>query len=463
MPITDAQVVIVGAGFGGLWAAKALAGTDLAVRLIDKNNYHSFYPLLYQVAAAEVEPELIAQPVRRIVRDEPNVRFAMLDVQRVDLERQLVCGPDQEFHYDYLILALGSVNHFFNTPGAEANSFTLKSIEEGTVLRNHILQCVEKAAKLPAEATTEQVAERRRLLTFVIIGGGPTGVEFAGAISELLFEPLTKDFPDLDLKQEAKVILLEAADALLRGIGGDEYVRGRLAHMGVDVRLDSAVASIEPDAVVLADGETIPTATPVWTAGVRGATLVHDLPLERVRGGRIAVRPTLQTLTHDNIFVVGDLAYLEQDGAMLPGVAQVAMQEGEHAARNIARLHQGQPLLPFHYRDKGTMATVGRNVAVANIGGRLYTGFIAWLIWLAVHIFFLIGFRNRAAVLLNWAWNYLFYERSVRLILPKDAAPGQARQNAAPPAQLGQAAVPAPPVPPLDDQPAPPVPINRRR
>jgi NADH dehydrogenase len=372
-----------------------------------------------------------------------------------------VCGPDQEFHYDYLILALGSVNHFFNTPGAEANSFTLKSIEEGTVLRNHILQCVEKAAKLPREATAEQAAERRRLLTFVIIGGGPTGVEFAGAISELLYEPLTKDYPDLDLKQEAKVILLEAADALLRGIGGDDYVRGRLAHMGVDVRVESAVARIEPHAVVLANGETIATATPVWTAGVRGAALAHDLPLERVRGGRIPVRPTLQTLTHDNIFVIGDLAYLEQGGEMLPGVAQVAMQQGEHAARNIVRLDQGQPLLPFHYRDKGTMATVGRNVAVARIGGHLYTGFVAWLIWLAVHIFFLIGFRNRAAVLLNWAWNYLFYERSVRLILPKDTAPGQARQDVAPPAQPEQAVLPVGAVPPFESQSAPPTPADR--
>ncbi len=417
------QVVIVGAGFGGLWAAKALGGTDLAVRLIDKNNYHSFYPLLYQVAAAEVEPELIAHPVRRIVRDKPNVRFAMLDVQRIDLERQLVCGPDQEFHYDYLVLALGSTNHFFNTPGAEANSFTLKSIEESTVLRNHILQCVEKAAKLSPEAA----AERRRLLTFVIIGGGPTGVEFAGAISELLYEPLVRDYPDLDLRQEAKVVLVEAVDALLRGIGGDEYVRGRLSRMGVDVHVNSAVARIEPEAVVLASGEIVPTATPVWTAGVRGAALAEDLPFERVHGGRIPIRPTLQTLTHDNVFVIGDLAYLEQDGVMLPGVAQVAMQEGDHAAANIVRLQAGLPLPPFRYRDKGTMATVGRSAAVANIGGRLYTGFFAWLIWLAVHIFFLIGFRNRAAVLLSWAWNYLFAERSVRLILPRDVPPRQGR------------------------------------
>jgi NADH dehydrogenase len=409
------QVVIVGAGFGGLWAAKALRGDSVRVQLIDKNNYHSFYPLLYQVAAAEVEPELIAQPVRRIVRNQPNVRFAMLDVQHVDTERQVVSGPDQEFHYDYLILALGSTNFFFNTPGAAEHSFTLKSIEEGTVLRNHILQCVEDAAKLPPQAAEE----RQRLLTFVIVGGGPTGVEFAGALAELLYEPLAKDYRDLDLKGEARVILVEAMDALLRGVGGDEYVQRQLHSMGVEVRVNCPVERIERGAVVLAGGERVLTATPVWTAGVTGVGLAVEPQLERVRGGRIPVRRTLQTLAHDNVFVIGDLAWLEQDGAMLPGVAQVAMQEGEQAARNILRLAAGEQPQPFRYRDKGAMATVGRNAAVARIGGRLFTGFLAWLIWLAVHIFFLIGFRNRAAVLLNWAWNYLFYERSVRLILPK--------------------------------------------
>ena len=412
------QVVIVGAGFGGLWAAQALAKAGdprpVAVRLLDQHNYHTFLPLLYQVAAAELEPGLIAQSVRSLLRGRRNVRFTMATVERIDLAAQRVCGSGQTFAYDTLILALGSVNHFFGVPGAAEHCFTLKTVEEGLTLRNHILRCVERAAAL---APGEEAA-RRSLLTFVIIGGGPTGVEYAGALAELLRHPLHKDYPELDLRDTAQVVLLEAADQLLQGVGGGDYARTRLESMGVQVRVQSKVAAITAEAVILDGGEQIATTAAVWTAGVTGAHLAEELPLERVRGGRIPVRPTLQTLTHDNVFVIGDLAYLEQDGKMLPGVAQVAMQQGEHAAANIARQVRGEPLLPFRYRDKGAMATIGRNAAVAQIGRLRLTGFTAWLAWLAVHIFFLIGFRNRLGVLLAWAWNYVFYERAVRLILP---------------------------------------------
>lgn len=412
------RVVIVGAGFGGLWAARALAAEAVTVRLLDRNNYHTFLPLLYQVAAAELEPGLIARSARSLVHQQANARFVMAEVERIDLDAQVVHTAGQAHPYDYLILALGSVNHFFDTPGAEAHCFTLKSLEEGVALRNHILRCVERAAQLGSA----EDAERSRLLTFVVIGGGPTGVEYAGALSELLYHPLASDYPELDLRRQARVVLLEAADGLLRGVGGGDYARQRLEAMGVEVRLSSAVAAVTAEAVVLAGGESIATASPVWTAGVRGATLAGGLPWPRARGGRIAVRSSLQTLERDNVFVIGDLAYLEQDGQMLPGVAQVAMQQGEHAAANIARLIRGAPPQPFRYRDKGAMATVGRNAAVAQIGGRVYTGFPAWLIWLAVHIFFLIGFRNRLGVLIDWAWNYIFYERAVRLILPRAGA-----------------------------------------
>ena len=408
------RVVIAGAGFGGLWAARALAGEQVTVHLLDKHNYHTFLPLLYQVAAAELEPGLIARSVRSLVRGQRNVRVAMAAVERIDLHRQVVDSEEQAFPYDYLILALGSVNHFFAVPGAEANCFTLKSMEEGIALRNHILRCIETASHVAAADA------RRRLLTFVIIGGGPTGVEYAGALAELLFQPLATDYPELDLRREARVILVEATDRLLPGVGGGEYASRRLAAMGVEVRLKCAVAEITDNAVVLAGGETIATAAPVWTAGVTGAPLTSAPPLVRVRGGRIPVRPTLQTLEFDNVFVVGDLAYLEQDGVMLPGVAQVAMQQGVHVAANLGRARRGLPLQPFRYRDKGAMATIGRNAAVARIGDRLFTGFVAWLLWLAVHIAFLIGFRNRLGVLLNWAWNYIFYERAVRLILPHE-------------------------------------------
>lgn len=407
------QILILGAGFGGVWAAEALAKQPAQVLILDKNNYHTFLPLLYQVAAAELEPERIAQPVRSIIRQRNNVRFALQEVVGVDLAAQTVqTAVGQTLAYDYLLIALGSTNHYFGIPGAAEHSFTLKSVEEGIALRNHILRCVEKAAR---ETDT---AVRRQLLTFVIIGGGPTGVEYAGALSELLYQPLDKDFPELDLRHEAKVVLVEAADGLLRGIGGGDYALQRLQRMGVDVRLNTQVSEIQADAVTLNKGETIiPTVSPIWTAGVQGVPLAQ-LDLPRVRGGRLAVRPTLQVEGHDNVFVVGDLAYLEQDGQMLPGVAQVAMQGGRHAAQNILRHLAGQPLLPFRYKDKGAMATIGRNAAVANIGGRQFTGFVAWVLWLVIHIFFLIGFRNRIGVLTNWAWNYLFYERVVRLILP---------------------------------------------
>ena len=413
------RVVIAGAGFGGLWAARALAGAGVNVRLLDRNNYHTFLPLLYQVAAAELDPSLIARPVRGLVRHYANVRFTMTEVQGIDLDAKVVLGAERTYPYDYLILALGSVNHFFDTPGAQTHCFTLKSVAEGIALRNHILKCVEKASQLPPEADEE----RRNLLTFVIIGGGPTGVEYAGALAELLNHPLAQDYPELDLREQGRVVLVEAGAQLIAGIGGGDYAYRRLSEMAVDIRLNSPVSEVTDRAVILAAGAAIATASPVWTAGVRGAQLAEDLPLTRVRGGRIPVRPTLQTLEHDDVFVIGDLACLEQDGQMLPGVAQVAMQQGAHAAHNVVRLAQQAPAQPFRYRDKGAMATIGRNAAVARLGGRLHTGFIAWLIWLVIHIFFLIGFRNRLGVLLNWAWNYVFFERTVRLILPLTRGP----------------------------------------
>jgi NADH:ubiquinone reductase (H+-translocating) len=407
------HVVIIGAGFGGLWTAQALKGQPVRVTLVDKNNYHTFLPLLYQVAAAELEPERIAQPVRGVVRDMGNVRFVLGEVTAVDFAEQVVhTAVGQTIPYDHLVLSMGSTTNFFNTPGTAEHCYTLKSIEEGIALRNHMLRSVERATH------TVEPAERQRLLTIVVIGGGPTGVEYAGAVAELLYYPLNRDFPDLKLRQNAKVILLEAGDKLLRGIGGGEYALARLQKMGVDVRLNTSVARVDDKAVYLGDDTAVPCAFSVWTAGVSGLDFAQPLGLPRVRGGRIPIEPTLNVAAYPNIYVIGDLAYLEQDGQMLPGVAQVAMQMGRHTAVNILRQQQNQPPLPFRYHDKGSMATIGRNAAVANLGGRLYTGFIAWILWLAIHLVFLIGFRNRLATLVNWAWNYLFYERVVRLILP---------------------------------------------
>jgi NADH dehydrogenase len=406
------HVVIVGAGFGGLWAARALAHRPFNVTLIDRNNYHTFLPLLYQVAAAELEPEEVIYPVRSILRSLPNVGFLMAEVSRVDLEKRVAETNAGPVAYDYLILATGSSTNFFGVPGAEY-AYPLKSLDEAIRLRNHILCCFERAVPL------SDPQQRKKLLSFAIVGGGPTGVEFAGALAELLRGPLRKDYSKLGLS-DSKVILLEAAESLLGGLPRRlaVYALGRLRRMGVDVRLNAAVSRIEPDAVHLKDGTVVSAKTVVWTAGVRGerSAAAWGLPVDR--GGRVPVEPTLQLAGHPEVYVLGDLARFEQDGRPLPMVASVAIQQATTAARNIHRQSSKQPLLPFRFRDPGMMATIGRNAAVAHFAGLSITGFPAWLAWLGVHLVKLIGFRNRLMVLTNWAWDYFLYERVVRLILP---------------------------------------------
>ncbi len=407
------RVAIVGAGFGGLWAARTLSRFPVEGVLLDRNNYHTFLPLLYQVAAAELEPEAIVYPVRSILRQVPNIRFVMAEVQEIDLHTRVIKTAKQTIPYDFLILSTGSTSHFFGVPGADEYAFPLKTLEDGITLRNHILCCFERAAQ-------ESDAERRKqMLTFTILGGGPTGVEFAGALAELIHGPMTKDYPALDFCQ-AQVILLEAADDLLSSLPEElrVYALARLRKMGVEVRLQSIANQITPESVHLKDGSIIPTETVVWTAGVRGDPLASVWGLPTVRNGRVVVQPTLQATNHPEVYIIGDLAYQEQDGSPLPLIAPVAIQQGVAAAQNIARQVAGQSPVPFHYWDRGAMVTIGRNAAVARLGGRTFTGFLAWVVWLGVHIFNLIGFRNRLFVLINWAWDYVFYERGVRLILP---------------------------------------------
>ncbi len=409
------RVVIMGAGFGGLWAARALAQFPVDVLLIDRNNYHTFLPLLYQVAAAELGPEDIVYPVRSILRRLPNADFALAEVSKVDFRARWVETDGTSIPYDYLILAAGSTTHFFGVPGGAEHAFPLKTLEQGIRLRNHILTCFERAAKSgSAEA-------RRRLLTFVIVGGGPTGVEFAGALAELLRRPLVQDFPRLDFR-EARVVLLEAAESLLPGLAERlrAYALARLRRMGVEVLLKAAVDRVTGQAAHLKDGSTLPSETVVWTAGVRGHPLAETWGLPTVRSGRVATLPTLQVEGHAEIYVIGDLANFEEGGRPLPMIAPVAIQQGRAAAENIKRQVSGQAPLPFHYRDRGAMATIGRNAAVAYLAGQAFTGFPAWLIWLGVHLFNLIGFRNRIIVLINWAWDYFLYERAVRLVLPSE-------------------------------------------
>lgn len=408
------RVVIVGAGFGGLAAAQALRrAVSLEVVVVDSNNYHTFLPLLYQVAAAELEPEEIAFPVRSILRNLPGMRFVMKSVTGLDLAAGEVQTTGQRIPYDYLIFATGSQSSFLGVPGAQEHAFTLKTLEQGVALRNQILCQFERASgELDAAA-------RQRALSFVIVGGGSTGVEFTGALAELICRPLRKDYPALDFN-DVKVYLLEAGNALLPALPAccHAYALTRLQRLGVQVRLHSAVASVSLDGVRLNDATEIPSRTVVWTAGVDGNPPAAVLGLPGASHGRVAVLPTLQVPNHPEVYVVGDLAHLEQDGRALPMVAPVAMQQGAAAARNIVRQIAGSQPLPFLYRDRGTMVTIGRNLAVAHIGRRSFKGRTAWLLWLGVHLVNLIGFRNRLMVLLNWALDYWLYERAVRLILP---------------------------------------------
>ncbi len=408
------RVVILGAGFGGLWATKTLVRHPVDICIIDQNNYHTFFPLLYQVAAAELEPEDIAYPVRSIIRKFQNVRFLLAKVNKIDLKAQTIETDICVVSYDFLILAAGSTTHFFSIKGASEYAYPLKTLEHAVNLRNQIITCFERALYGPDEEL------QKSLLTFVTVGGGSTGVEFAGALAELIYGPMRRDYRNLDFKK-VKIILLEAGERLLSNLPDrlGDYALERLNRMGVEVRFNSKVSEVRPDEVKLVDGSVIQAYTVVWTAGVRGEPVLTDLELPTNPNGRVAVLNTLQIPDHPNVYAVGDLAYSEEDGHPLPMVAPVAIQQGVAAGKNIARQISGKPPVPFHYRDRGIMAVIGRRAAVAYLFNRFcFTGFLAWIIWLGIHLLSLIGFRNRLLVLTNWAWDYIFYERVVCFILP---------------------------------------------
>jgi NADH:ubiquinone reductase (H+-translocating) len=415
------NVAVLGAGFGGLWAARTLAKGRVDVTLIDKHNYHTFFPLLYQVGAAELEPEDIAQPVRKIFWKRPNVHFHLGEVQDIDLDTHVVRVPGHEIRYDYLVIGLGSRPNFYGIPGAAEHALTLKSLAQGMVLRDQILACFERAACEP------DPGHRQAWLSFAIVGGGPTGVEFAGALMELIHGSLHRDFPDLDFRQ-VRVTLIEAADHLLdnmpEGLSG--YARTRLQRMRVDVRLKAQVVRVTPEAVLLKDGARIAARTVIWTAGVLGGIPGNQWGLATDRHGQVEVLPTLQVPGHPEVYVVGDLAGIQQDGQPLPMVAQKGIQTGTTAGRNILRQLKGKRPLPFRYHDKGTLDVIGRYSAVAYIWRRGFRGFAAWLIWVGVHIVNLIGFRNRLLVLVDWAWDYLFGEHGVRLIVSPEPSHAEA-------------------------------------
>ena len=404
-------VVIAGAGFGGLRAARALARAPVRVVLIDRNNYHLFQPLLYQVAMAGLEPSSIARPVRRILRGQNNFEFRMAHVTGIDRRARVVRTSAGDVPYDYLVLALGGRTNFFGLASVERNGLGLKSLDDAVAVRNHVLSCFEQALLEP------DAESRRALLTFLVVGGGPTGVEMAGALAELIRLVLSRDTPALNI-QDVRVLLLEAGQRLLAGMRPrfSPVTAEMLWKKHVEVRFGASVQEFDGANARIAGGEVIPTRTLIWAAGVEAVSLAPMLGVAPSKQGRVPVSPTLQLAGDDRVAVIGDAAYLEVGGAALPMLAPVAIQMADCAAANIRRQLRGKAAQPFVYRDPGTLATIGRNAAVADIRGVALKGFPAWVVWLVVHIIQLIGFRNKLFVLLDWAWDYFFYDRSARLI-----------------------------------------------
>jgi NADH:ubiquinone reductase (H+-translocating) len=413
-PSARPRVIIIGAGFGGLSAARTLANQPVDVLVLDRNNYHGFWPLLYQVATAGLEPDSVAYPVRAILRKYNNISFQMAEVCGVDLERKLVKTDQDAIPYDYLIIAAGSANNYFGNDALANETYGLKDVNDAQSLRNHVLSAFEYAV------ATEDPEKRAALMTLVVIGGGPTGVELAGAFVELVRHVLRRDYPMLDVSQ-ARVVLVEATDRVLAAFPEtlQQEALSRLHRMGVEVRLNTAVANVDGAHVHFKDGSTIEASTVVWAAGVRAAHLADNLGVKQARAARVPIKPTLNLPDHQEVFVIGDMAYLEgygQQKAAYPMIAPVAIQQGKLAAQNLLSRMRGKPQREFKYFDKGNMATIGRRAAVLDSFGIRMTGVLAWIGWLFVHLMFLVGFRNRVIVLINWAYSYFTYDRGVRLI-----------------------------------------------
>ncbi|MCC6382174.1 MAG: NAD(P)/FAD-dependent oxidoreductase [Dehalococcoidia bacterium] len=406
-----ARVVIVGAGFAGLSCAQKLAGKRVSVLLVDANNYHLFTPLLYQVASSLLNPSDIARSVRAIFRRSPNVRFRQGRVVAIDVGARTVRTADGgAILYDYLVLASGSTTNFYGMADVEERAFGLKDLPEALELRNHILGCLEVAAR-------SSPTEAEPWLTFLLVGGGPTGVEYAGALSELIDGVLPDEYPDL-ADRPIRIVLVEALDRVLPTFPEDlsRDAQAELRRRGVEVVTGVRVAAFAEDAVRLSDGSVIRSRTLVWAAGVRPSDLAGALGSVRSRSGRIEVDGFLRVRGLRDVFAIGDVASVLEGGQEVPMLSAPAMQEGRAVARNVLRAVRGQPGRAFRYRDRGSMATIGRNAAVAELGPVHLTGFAGWATWLVVHLYYIIGFRNRLAVLLGWAWNYVQSDRPVRII-----------------------------------------------
>lgn len=404
------HVVIIGGGFAGLYAAKSLARAPVRITLLDRHNHHTFQPLLYQVATGALNPSEIATPIRRILRRQDNTRVLLADVKAVDADKKLVHFEGGSIGYDTLIVAAGATHSYFGRDDWSVFAPGLKSIEDALEIRRRVFFAYE-AAEHEADKTV-----RSAWTTFVVVGGGPTGVEMAGALAEIATHTLEHDFRRIDPK-EARILLLEGAPRVLGAYPEALCAKAQrqLERLGVEVRVGSRVTEIDRDGVKLGD-ERIMARTVVWAAGVAASPLAKSLGTPLDRAGRVLVSPDLTVPGREDIYVIGDLAALTQDGKPIPGVAPAAMQEGRHAAMNIVRAIKGEPRLPFRYVDKGSLATIGRAAAIADFGRIKISGFVAWIAWFTIHIFFLIGFRNRFVVLFQWAWSYMTYDRGARLI-----------------------------------------------
>jgi NADH dehydrogenase len=408
-----ARVIIVGAGFGGLEAARKLASSPVDVTVIDRHNYHLFQPLLYQVATAALSPADIAEPIRAVLRRQQNATVLLDEVVGMDTAaRQVETRFGAALGYDYLVLATGSQYTYFGHDDWPGLAPGLKSIDDATLIRRRLLLAFEEAE------TVTDAAVRQRLLTFVLVGAGPTGVEMAGALAELAHATLSRDFRHID-PHTANILLVEAGPRVLAGFPEKlaAFARHSLERMGVEVLLDTPIEAVDRDGVV-AKGRRIEAANVIWCAGVEASPVARWLGVPTARGGRIAVAADLSVSGHSEIFVIGDAAFVAgPKGEPLPGLAPVAKQQGQYVGELIARRVRGATApLPFHYRDAGALATIGRHSAIADLGWIGLTGWIAWVLWGIVHIFFLIGFRNRVAVFLNWIWAWLTYGRGARLI-----------------------------------------------
>jgi len=404
------HVVIIGGGFGGLYAARTLAHAAVRITLVDRRNYHLFQPLLYQVASAALNPSDIASPIRSILNRQRNTGVILGDATSIDTANKRVILADGELAYDYLVVATGATHSYFNHPEWERDAPGLKTIEDALEIRRRVLLAFEHA-----ERETDP-AMQRAWLTFVVVGGGPTGVELAGALSEIARQTMIRDFRHIDPKS-ARVILVEGRDRVLPPYPPSLSAKAQrqLEHLGVEVITRGTVTSVNDHEVCIGE-TTIAAKTVLWAAGVQASPLAASLGVPLDRAGRVLVEPDLTIPGHPEVFVIGDLAAVKQkNGELVPGVAPAAIQEGVYVAKRIA----GKTHAPFKYRDKGSLATIGRAAAVADIGPLKLSGFIAWIAWLTIHIFFLIGFRNRFLVITQWAWAYLTYQRGARLITGK--------------------------------------------